>query len=55
MGRRVVVERNRRGGNRVSREQMWEREKNGGTIRTIKLWDEFPERIWQAGRNAAIK
>lgn len=50
----VVEEGNRRGGNRVSREQMWERKK-WGTIRTLKLWDEFPERIWQAGRNVAIK
>lgn len=27
LGRRVVAEGNRRGGNRVSREQMWERKK----------------------------
>lgn len=32
-----------------------EKKKKRGTIRTIKLWDEFPERIWQAGRNVAIK
>lgn len=31
------------------------RKKKWGTIRTIKLWDEFPERIWQAERNVAIK
>lgn len=44
----VVEEGNRRGGNRVSREQMWERKK-WGTIRTLKLLGWIP---WEdlAGR-----